>query len=144
MVRSASPHTLLGSWTSVYAPRHKHQPGNALSLCHAQLADRSRLGTLRLPVALANGTRPASSIVASIPVSTVSTSRVLLGFGFGCSLRCWRHGAVHASVASHRTHASGAMALPPRGMQWQVGKILPQYGVSAADDCTRGSVGQHI
>jgi hypothetical protein len=38
----------------------------------------------------------------------------------------------------HRiTHASGAMALPPRGMQWQVGKILPQYGVSAANMTAR-------
>jgi hypothetical protein len=29
------------------------------------------------------------------------------------------------------------MALPPRGMQWQVGKILPQYGVSAANMTAR-------
>lgn len=105
------------SWISVYAPRHKHQSSNSLSLSHAQLADRSRLGTLGVVVALANGTRPAASIVVSIPVSTVPTTRVLLGFGFDCSLQCWRHGAiVHASVASQHTHASGAMALPPRGM----------------------------
>lgn len=104
------------SWTSVYASRHKHQSSNPLSLSRAQLADRSRLGTLGVVVALANGARPAASIVVSIPVSTVPTTRVLLGFGFDCSLQCWRHGAVNASVASQHTHASGAMALPPRGM----------------------------
>lgn len=105
------------SWTSVYASRHKHQSSDPLSLSYAQLVDRSRLGTLGVVVALANGTRPASSIVVSIPVSTVPTTRVLLGFGFDCSLQCWRYGAaVHASVASQHTHASGAMALPPRGM----------------------------
>jgi hypothetical protein len=78
-------------------------------------------------------------------VSTVSTPRLLLGFGFDCSLQRWRHGssARFCRLTANPRLWRNSLASPGHVVASR--KNLPRNGEQAADDCTRGSVGRaHI